>query len=545
MLYSCLDKHFKMRVSFFFLCVFFWGTSFSQDFEEFQPLTITSEIPVNISKDRFPTIDFNFHSRDPKKIQDSDLKLSEFLGGDQKEISDVSFEVIQDTVDYSDANKCVLILLESLDHSDKREQNKTFEKALNELFDENIIRPGDQFKICTFSHKKNGTVLVSLNKNFTDNVDKIKSAFKPKSSYNNRSSDILSAIEEGLEMLSEFDTDLPKFIFLLSDDNVSKKEAKKLWDDIIKNANKRGVVINNIKYNRADNSSHDVSVLSKGTFGESKILTYSSGRLNVHNEKKKEIKSFIKKTLSNAVKRSKGINYKVSADLSNNFKDGEKYRLQLDIAELGSVSFKYKAPGNWIIKQFQVNTLLASIVSALIFIFLLLIIILIISSAKKRKRIRQQLNQNLIQEQQSLKVEQDRINQEQEAFKKKEAIKQEAIKNRREAEKNKKREERLIKEMKNIGPFPILKYTYEGKTREFLINKPIVKVGRKEDQNDLFIPSPNFSRTHFSIRFSEEKYKIIDNKSTNGVLLNGKKIKEAFIKPGDVIQIAKVKFYFL
>ena len=199
-----------MNNKFFLFFLLLVSLSFSQEKDN----GITVNEPVNI--DSFPTIVFDFNLRNPKKINNSALKLFEINNDGSKDIiSDFTFDVIPDTIDYSNENKCVLILLESLAHSDKKEQNNTFEKALEELFDEGVVKSGDKFKICTFSLMNNETTLVSLNDDFTDDIDKIKNSFNPIPTNNNQSANIYSALTEGIDMLTDLDTDLPKFIYLL------------------------------------------------------------------------------------------------------------------------------------------------------------------------------------------------------------------------------------------------------------------------------------------------------------------------------------------
>jgi pSer/pThr/pTyr-binding forkhead associated (FHA) protein len=44
--------------------------------------------------------------------------------------------------------------------------------------------------------------------------------------------------------------------------------------------------------------------------------------------------------------------------------------------------------------------------------------------------------------------------------------------------------------------------------------------------------------------FKNNQYKVKDNNSTNGIKLNGRKIKESVIKHADIIEIADLSFTF-
>ena len=62
--------------------------------------------------------------------------------GDKVEVDSITFDLVEDTVDYSTENKCVLILIEALHHKDRYEQVNTFFQAVENSIDEivnNII----------------------------------------------------------------------------------------------------------------------------------------------------------------------------------------------------------------------------------------------------------------------------------------------------------------------------------------------------------------------------------------------------------------------
>ncbi len=68
----------------------------------------------------------------------------------------------------------------------------------------------------------------------------------------------------------------------------------------------------------------------------------------------------------------------------------------------------------------------------------------------------------------------------------------------------------------------------------------IAAQAKKACNNDL-----SKTKTKFLFNLaSQEYFESIDQKSLNGTKLNGVKIKESIIKPGDVIEIGDVKFYF-
>ena len=70
-----------------------------------------------------------------------------------------------------------------------------------------------------------------------------------------------------------------------------------------------------------------------------------------------------------------------------------------------------------------------------------------------------------------------------------------------------------------------------------------VNIGRKVD-NDIVIDDPSVSRIHAQIRMFQDKYLIIDLNSSGGTYINGEKVKQKFLQPGDVISLAGVSMVF-
>ena len=105
-------------------------------------------------------------------------------------------------------------------------------------------------------------------------------------------------------------------------------------------------------------------------------------------------------------------------------------------------------------------------------------------------------------------------------------------------------EKALIKQMLSTGSFPILKFSDSKSSSQFEINNPVVKIGRDKGSNNICIANKNISRNHFSVVFKNKQYKVIDNNSTNGIKLNGRKVKESVLKHADIIEIADLGFTF-
>jgi hypothetical protein len=80
-------------------------------------------------------------------------------------------------------------------------------------------------------------------------------------------------------------------------------------------------------------------------------------------------------------------------------------------------------------------------------------------------------------------------------------------------------------------------------SEHFPLDKPVVNIGRRLD-NHLVISDPQVSRKHAQIRAKSGRYYVIDLHSSSGTMLNGERIEEAGLKPGDVLTLATVELIY-
>jgi pSer/pThr/pTyr-binding forkhead associated (FHA) protein/tetratricopeptide (TPR) repeat protein len=77
---------------------------------------------------------------------------------------------------------------------------------------------------------------------------------------------------------------------------------------------------------------------------------------------------------------------------------------------------------------------------------------------------------------------------------------------------------------------------------------PIVRletvIGRVEE-NDLVIEHRSVSRSHAKIVREGNRYRIVDLKSANGILVNGLEVESHVLRPGDVLELGRVKLRFV
>ncbi len=86
----------------------------------------------------------------------------------------------------------------------------------------------------------------------------------------------------------------------------------------------------------------------------------------------------------------------------------------------------------------------------------------------------------------------------------------------------------------------LLRYTVEGEERSAPLAGGEVRLGRGSG-NDVVLSDFSVSRRHCSLRRDHNSWRVVDQASTNGVLLNGTRVDSATVRPGDELQIGIFK----
>jgi pSer/pThr/pTyr-binding forkhead associated (FHA) protein len=79
--------------------------------------------------------------------------------------------------------------------------------------------------------------------------------------------------------------------------------------------------------------------------------------------------------------------------------------------------------------------------------------------------------------------------------------------------------------------------------KEFYLMRTEVKFGRT-DENDISLDHQSVSRQHCKFVLDGGQWKVIDNKSANGVRVNGEEYAVSNVKPGDTVELGHLKFRF-
>lgn len=101
----------------------------------------------------------------------------------------------------------------------------------------------------------------------------------------------------------------------------------------------------------------------------------------------------------------------------------------------------------------------------------------------------------------------------------------------------------LEKELEATGEFMLTLVDGDNETKNFTL-KENTSIGRSPS-NDITLKAPKVSRQHAAINVYNNQYIIIDLKSSNGVFVNGTKVDECILKPGDEVSIGGYKFLFV
>jgi len=80
--------------------------------------------------------------------------------------------------------------------------------------------------------------------------------------------------------------------------------------------------------------------------------------------------------------------------------------------------------------------------------------------------------------------------------------------------------------------------------KAFPLNQAVISIGRSHD-NTIVIDDPRISRFHLEIRVVQESFVVFDLHSTGGTYINGQRITQGLLYPGDLISLAGVNLVFM
>ena len=98
-------------------------------------------------------------------------------------------------------------------------------------------------------------------------------------------------------------------------------------------------------------------------------------------------------------------------------------------------------------------------------------------------------------------------------------------------------------ELLHAGEFPPNAFLIVDGVRTYPLRRSVINIGRRSD-NHLVVDDPRVSRVHAQLRAVRGHYLLFDLDSTGGTYLNGERISQAMLAPGDVIALAGVPMVY-
>lgn len=491
---------------------------------------ITRGLKGDYDTENFPEISFVWNAADPEAFQKSQFVLTE---NDEK--INFDFEVLPKS-SVASQKKSILFLWEDMkSHSHQSDNTK---ELLKDFFRKTVFSPNDRFNIAVFNRKANGekgvlkpllSDFVSDNARLADVVSDYQKSNKDFKEYP-ISTELYTAINEGINMLKSESSDRVGVIVVVTAGlNLKAAGSTTEMGTTCKNAIEAGIPVYVVKYWEPSGDSPEVNSLAESTFGKTILLT---------DKKVQEALFELQDLYKNLDSRSYGQDYKLTFTTTAK-RDGKEHPIRLTVNKVDQQIPKFTAPnmtfGIWVKEHLLLFILLVVLLVGLI----VMTILLIVFGVKKRRR-KEAENKAKLQQ------EIDRANQEQERWRRE----QERKEQERRAEEARKAQEaeanRLFQLMQTKNVYPRLRCSDSAKSFSYLINKPVTKIGRNED-NDVVLNNQTVSKYHAEIRFTGAAFDIV-NKSTSykqGVVVNGQFFQKATLRSGDVINLgeALITFY--
>src|SRR5215471_16262081 len=91
--------------------------------------------------------------------------------------------------------------------------------------------------------------------------------------------------------------------------------------------------------------------------------------------------------------------------------------------------------------------------------------------------------------------------------------------------------------------FHLVLVNTDGVGKSFPISDTSLKIGKSPD-NDVVIDSPTVSRNHLIVRRQGDRFLVQDLGSTNGTFIDGAQVREAYLRPGALLEVGDVQLRF-
>ncbi len=92
-------------------------------------------------------------------------------------------------------------------------------------------------------------------------------------------------------------------------------------------------------------------------------------------------------------------------------------------------------------------------------------------------------------------------------------------------------------------PLPSNAFLIVDGVKVFPLTQSVVNIGRRQN-NQLVVDDPRVSRNHAQLRAIKGRFVLFDLDSTGGTFINGQRVNQSILYPGDVISLAGVPLIF-
>lgn len=99
---------------------------------------------------------------------------------------------------------------------------------------------------------------------------------------------------------------------------------------------------------------------------------------------------------------------------------------------------------------------------------------------------------------------------------------------------------RVIRETGGEPPLRLRLLDGARRDHEVLIRKPVTTVGRALD-NDVVLESGDISRHHARLEYARGEVRVLDLGSTNGTRINGRRVADGRLRPGDEVAFGALR----
>lgn len=473
----------------------------------------TGIIRDGFNVEKFPEVSFIYHSDDPDILDDGESwTLTE---------NGVKKQIIHERLSNDDAilPLSVLVLWEDMAYNGRGQFDFTRD-VLSGFFIDEAVKSSDRFAIYSFNRRKNTSpVLRQITPGFTRDRDMLVSAirnYQPSrelyKDYPNRS-DMYSAVREGLDILAPESNAKAIIVFTSGyhmDNSGSDSEAQ-----VLLKSQQLHIPVYIFQYYFKSGVTPASEGFAKSTYGTFK--PYKDA---------KAAKAGLAELYPEISKRYSGQDYLVT------YSSGVRRGSTVQTVELSVGSKEIQGQMMPPSHNFKSWTAAHPWLTALLILLLLTLIagtILYTVLSKKRASENRRRIEELVKIQNEGKEAAEQYIQENQQ--------------RIERQENEAETARLERLMVAKNMFPRLKYSLHGNTYTYEIVRPVITIGR-EDDNNLILPINTVSRHHAEISFNGNSFEIADRQSTNKVIVNGQFTERATLNSGDLIGLGEIVLTF-